>query len=283
MLGNLQAAALPAWRGGRLPLTLVMTTTAPNETVTIPCYNSGTFNAVIDWGDGSTSEITTYDDADLAHVYANAGDQTITIRGQFPNIYFFNGGDKLKLKAVRHGEAHIFRTISNAFMGCTNLTELSGLDITGVSSLQNSFYNTNITSFPIIKPVKAATFSYAWRSGKFTTFPFLSAPLYRSFREAWRLCAVLQDFPANFFDYNSGFTNDYCFYGVFESCIALTAQSVENILVSIATSGRSAPATGPDITIDYNVATGALTGATTSAITTLKSRGWTVTINGVAQ
>jgi hypothetical protein len=51
-------------------------------------------------------------------------------------------------------------------------------------------------------------------------------------------------------------------------------------LTSIDTSGVSAPASGVDITIDY--AGGDISAAAT-AITNLKARGWTVTINGVAQ
>ena len=67
------------------------------------------------------------------------------------------------------------------------------------------------------------------------------------------------------------------------ACGALTTTSVENILVSIDTSGVSAPATNTEITIDYNVSTGALTTPTTDAITSLKGKSWTIKINGVLQ
>jgi hypothetical protein len=45
-------------------------------------------NAVIEWGDGSTSVITTSNDADLAHEYADAGDHLVRISGAFPNIQY---------------------------------------------------------------------------------------------------------------------------------------------------------------------------------------------------
>ena len=71
-------------------------TTGAEETFTIPCQNYGTFNAVVDWGDGSaTSEITTYNDADLAHEYATADDYEIRISGTFPNIFFNNNNSVL--------------------------------------------------------------------------------------------------------------------------------------------------------------------------------------------
>jgi len=68
-------------------MVLVMATTTPDETVTIPCQNVGIFDASIDWGDGSTSAITAYNDADLAHVYADADDHIIRVSKTFPNIF----------------------------------------------------------------------------------------------------------------------------------------------------------------------------------------------------
>jgi len=97
---------------------MVMRTTGASETVTIPCQNVGTFNATIDWGDGQTSDITAYNDADLSHVYATAGDHTIRISGTFPNIYFNNTGHKAKLiKVLQLGDVG-WVTLEKAFYGC---------------------------------------------------------------------------------------------------------------------------------------------------------------------
>ena len=85
------------------------------------------------------------------------------------------------------------------------------------------------------------------------------------------------------FDSWTGIPAPTCFTNAWFQCYALTTTSVENILVSIDTSGTSAPATGTEITIDYNVATGALTTPTTNAITSLKGKNWTIKINGVLQ
>ena len=101
------------------------TTTSP-ETVTIPCHNTGTFNAVIDWGDGTAnSTVTTFNDADLAHEYATAGDHTIKITGDFPNIKFNNSGDKLKIKKVLNLGDVGWATLDRAFFGCSNLTHFT--------------------------------------------------------------------------------------------------------------------------------------------------------------
>ncbi|MGB1089704.1 MAG: hypothetical protein ACPGYN_03060, partial [Schleiferiaceae bacterium] len=72
-----------------------------------------------DWGDGgATSSITAYNDADLAHSYATAGQYTITITGTFPNLYFNNGGDKLLVdEVVDLGDVGWTR-LDKAFFGC---------------------------------------------------------------------------------------------------------------------------------------------------------------------
>jgi hypothetical protein len=105
-----------------------------------------------------------------------------------------------------------------------------------------------------------------------------------NFGYGWYLCSSLEDFPANFFDsWTPGTPVPNCFENAWDGCSSLTATSVENILNSIATSGVDAPASGPDITIDYDTGTG--TPDISSAVTTLKacSPAWTITLNGVAQ
>jgi len=101
-----------------------------------------------------------------------------------------------------------------------------------------------------------------------------------TFRAAWSGCSGLTSFPANFFDYWTGTPNNNCFFNAWDNCSSLTATSVENILNSIDTSLQSAPAIGPDITIDYD---GVGTPNISTAVSNLKSRGWTITLNGVLQ
>tara|TARA_R110002072_G_scaffold91459_1_gene203982 strand:- start:456 stop:1478 length:1023 start_codon:yes stop_codon:yes gene_type:complete len=101
---------------------MTVTTTTSSETFTIPCQNVGTFNCTVDWGDSSTSTITAYNDADLAHTYATAGDYQIRINGTFPNINFNNVGDKLKVKSVENLGTVGWLRLDSAFQGCLNLT-----------------------------------------------------------------------------------------------------------------------------------------------------------------
>jgi hypothetical protein len=82
--------------------------------------------------------------------------------------------------------------------------------------------------------------------------------------------------------------------GVFDltwdGCTSLTAQSVENILTSIDSTGHYATTNklsgGPalaDAGIDIDFDGSGLTAATTAAITSLKSKGWSIFINSVEQ
>ncbi len=109
-------------------------------------------------------------------------------------------------------------------------------------------------------------------------FPLLDLSSGIDFNSAWRDNS-LTSFPANRFDSLSS-PSDSCFENTWDNN-SIDAQGVENILVSIDTSGANAPASGPEITIDTNGDT--LTTATENAITSLKSKGWTITIDGVAQ
>jgi surface protein len=119
-----------------------VTTTSSPQTFTIPCANFGVFNATVDWGDGGpTSSITAYNDGDLAHSYATAGQYTITITGTFPNIYFNNGGDKLLVdEVVDLGDVGWLR-FNNAFHGCSNMTAFNSgtADTSGVTHMSYMF------------------------------------------------------------------------------------------------------------------------------------------------
>jgi len=111
--------------GGAAVTDFVFTvqTTGTPETFTIPCQDSGVFNAVIDWGDlGPTDAITAWDQAELGHSYAAPGTYTITISGTFPNIYFNNGGDASKVRTVENLGTVGWVTCGSAFYGCDQMT-----------------------------------------------------------------------------------------------------------------------------------------------------------------
>jgi len=70
--------------------------------ITLPLESSGVYNFVVDWGDGSSSTITTYDSANNTHNYTSAGNYTLNITGTIQGWTFSNGGDRLKILDIQN-------------------------------------------------------------------------------------------------------------------------------------------------------------------------------------
>ncbi len=200
-------------------------------------------------------------------------------------------------------------TFQNAWNACTALTSFPAGAKLGTAAenvnFSSAWRSSGLTSFPALDLSKGNNFDLAWiysplsefsadaklgtnavfgRTFESTLLTSFETPITtgRYFYRTWNSCNLLVDFSADVFaNWSPSVISSYVFYQTWSDCTALTAQSVENILTSIDTSGQSAPSTGPQINIDYNVATGALSAATNTAITSLRAKGWQVVINGV--
>lgn len=124
--------------------------TSDSFSFTIPrdevMYN--TYNANVEWGDGSNEYLTNGDV--WSHTYATEGVYNITIKGTFPKFYFNNRGDRLKLIEILNlggaGEAPNQR---GAFYGCENLTFLQqGADLEFVVEAPYMFAACKFTKLP---------------------------------------------------------------------------------------------------------------------------------------
>ncbi|QAA80457.1 BspA family leucine-rich repeat surface protein [Aequorivita sp. H23M31] len=92
-------------------------TTMPNETITIPTTGSG-YNYSVDWGDGNSDAGKT---GNASHIYATPGIYTVSISGNFPRIYFNNGGDRLKIRSIEQWGNIQWSSMNSAFAGAENL------------------------------------------------------------------------------------------------------------------------------------------------------------------
>jgi len=157
------------------------------------------------------------------------------------------------------------------------------IDTSNVTDFRQTWRSCgNISPFPAIDLMNGQNFFETWLScNGITSFAPTGVSSGRYFEKTWQGCSNLVSFPANFFDSWAGVPLNNCFVNAWNDCTSLSATSVENILNSIDTSGISAPASGVDITIDYDAGSGSPNIAT--AVTNLKGRGWTITLNGVAQ
>jgi hypothetical protein len=172
---------------------------------------------------------------------------------------------------------------NRAWRQCTSLTSFPLIDTSSGTDFNRAWSGcSGLTSFPLIDTSSGGDFTFAWyNNSSLTSFPQIDTSSGIDFQQCWRGCSSLVTFAAGVFDNWAGTPNTSTFQNCWEGCTSLSATSVENILDSIDTSGQSAPLSGVDITIDYDAGTG--TPSITTAVTNLKSRGWTITLNGVLQ
>jgi len=159
-----------------------------------------------------------------------------------------------------------------AWRGCNSLTSFPLIDTSSGDDFFAAWIGcSGLTSFPLIDTSSVTRFQQAWRNcSSLTSFPLIDTSSANSFPGAWRNCSSLTSFPANAFDnvkggdFTDAFTNT-----------ALTQTSIDNILVSLVTSGI---ATGTRVFEQSGGSAPSSTGE--AAIDTLRSRGWTVTVTG---
>ena len=168
---------------------------------------------------------------------------------------------------------------------CSSLTSFPLLNTSNGTNFFGAWYNcSSLTSFPLIDTSSGTSFYQAWQlCSSLTSFPLIDTAASTTFYFAWRDCTNLTDFPANFFNSWTGTPANNCFVATWLGCTSLTSTSVENIYnsLSISPSSSTPPASGTNITVDYNASTGT-PDITISAID-LTAKGWTPTLNNVAQ
>jgi hypothetical protein len=184
--------------------------------------------------------------------------------------------------------------MSSAWQNCSSLDNVTNGGQTTSFPLINtssctSFYATwigcsSFTVFPSINTAASINFSRTWEScSSLTSFPALNFDLavglasdginaFTGFERAWQNCTSLATFPPNLFDN----TTSTRYLNAFSGC-ALTAASIENIIVSIEAAGTS----NGNLSLQGGTNAGASTW-TANAVTAynaLVARGWTITRN----
>ena len=116
-----------------------------NTQFMMPLVSSGSYNATVNWGDGSSDTITSYNQQEVTHTYSSAGQYEISIEGTLQGWQFNNAGDKLKMLDVKQWGVLDLST-SAAFFGCTNL-DASATDAPTVSTTSFSSMFRDCTNF----------------------------------------------------------------------------------------------------------------------------------------
>ncbi len=179
----------------------------PNRTPEANDYR----NAVIDWGDGSTTTST----GDLtAHTYATAGDYVITVTGSYTAPNFNNAGDKAKLRSINHwGSVRGMAQWAYAFNGCSNWSGAIPTTLATDNTLKNTGPNgcrsllqgcTGLTSIPV------------------DLFKYNILVSTNGFWATFLGCTGLLTLPIDLFRYNTACTS---FYRTFYGCTNLQLRS----------------------------------------------------------
>ena len=116
-------------------------TSGPNQ-ITIPTNGAG-YNYDIDWGDGTVDSGVA---GDITHTYAVPGTYTVTIRGDFPQIFFDNLGDKDKILSIEQWGDIAWRAMNRSFYGASNLA-INATDAPDLSSVTNMNQTFRLTNF----------------------------------------------------------------------------------------------------------------------------------------
>ncbi len=134
-----------------------------NNQVRLPLVLNGKYNFIVDWGDGSTNTITTYNQAETTHTYASIGTYTITITGYIRGWYFADTGDRLKLISITQwgclnfvngiGTFSAAAGSTGSFKNCHNLTLDNVTDTPNFKGVTNLSYMFGVTNFTTINNI----------------------------------------------------------------------------------------------------------------------------------
>jgi surface protein len=119
--------------------TISSDATVDDRTIRIPTFGGG-YNYTVDWGDDNVeTNVTGFID----HTYATTGTYTVTISGDFPQL-FMNGRhdtpyrNQFKLTKIKQWGDQEWRTMDRAFADCRNL-EITATDAPDLSQMTNMF------------------------------------------------------------------------------------------------------------------------------------------------
>jgi len=128
--------------------------------ITLPLTNTGTheYNFTVDWGDESTSIITSSDSTNKTHTYDAAGTYQVQINGTIVEFNFgstySDSGDKLKLLEIKQwGCLNLGDNFYGGYFKGTSNLNISATDIlnlTGTTTLRYAFSQSGITYIPSI-------------------------------------------------------------------------------------------------------------------------------------
>lgn len=299
------------------PFTFTVDTTqsgvSASDQFQLPLVSDGnTLDAVVDWGDGTSDTITTYNQAETLHTYTSGGTYTIAISGDISGWQFANGGDRLKMGEIQKwGVLNI--SVNSGFNGCTNLTcsatdsptitttglnlyfrncsnfngAIGNWDVSSVTRIDQMFqsatsFNQDISSWDVSNVTRMNAlffFASSFNNGGSALINNWDVSSVTTMREMFRgVTSFNQDISSWDIDQVSDFTS-------FMQSVTLSTTNYNALLIGWEASLQSAYPSGTDypytISIDFGSSQYTLGGSAETARTSLINNfGWTITDGG---
>jgi surface protein len=117
--------------------------------IRLPLALSGSYNFVVQWGDGTSSTVTTSSQG--LHTYAAEGQYNVSITGLLVSWRFNNNGDRLKLLNLMQWGTMGLGNLGGHFYGASNMviTATDSPDLTGVTSMFASLAFARLANPPM--------------------------------------------------------------------------------------------------------------------------------------
>ena len=120
--------------------------------ISLPLVSNGVYDFIADWGDGTSSHITSYSDVAKTHTYSTVGTYTVKITGTIHGFSFQSvSSDSFKLMLISEWGSLQPGNNVGVFYNCQNLqiTAMDILNLSGSTTLSYMFYwCLNIQTIP---------------------------------------------------------------------------------------------------------------------------------------
>ena len=213
--------------------TLTSTGSSNADQIKLPLESGGNYNFTVDWGDSSGLDtITAYDQANVTHTYASAGEYNISINGTISGWRFNTVGDRMKITDVSQwGDLNLGNS-KGYFYGCSNLdvTASDSLNLTDTTTLYQAFCGcSGLTSLDVSNWDISNVSSFFMAFDGCTALTSLNTTKWdtanvTSFKYAFRVCSGLTTLDTS--GWNTA--NVDSFYLAFSGCSGLTSLNTTN-------------------------------------------------------
>lgn len=117
-------------------------TTTNSQQIILPLDANGVYSFIVEWGDGTSSEISSWDDTDKLHTYTQAGTYTVKMYGHFSQLSMTdeNGlfstynSDPKKLLDILQWGTNSWKKLDFMF-AFTDIAQLSATDLPDFSTM----------------------------------------------------------------------------------------------------------------------------------------------------